>query len=96
MLDVVKDVVLHGDSFRFDAGLITLEDNKPMETNNDRMTQALQVAAQCWCDEDTKHIEMDSRLAKAVAKRLCVLMEPAEQSPLGFEHYRQQLLNCGN
>jgi hypothetical protein len=94
MLDVVKDVVSRGDRFRFDAGVVTLED-RHMEENKDRMTEALQIAAQCWCDEETKHIEMDSDLAKAVAKRLCVLMEPAEQSPSGFEYYRNQLLKCG-
>ena len=30
----------------------------------------LEQAAQCWCDEATKGIEMDTRLAKAFAKRL--------------------------
>jgi hypothetical protein len=31
---------------------------------------SLELAAQCWCDEDTSNIEMDSHLANAFAKRL--------------------------
>jgi hypothetical protein len=31
---------------------------------------SLELAAQCWCDEDTSSIEMDSHLAIAFAKRL--------------------------
>jgi hypothetical protein len=31
---------------------------------------SLGLAAQCWCDEDTSGIEMDSHLAIAFAKRL--------------------------
>ena len=31
---------------------------------------SLELAAQCWCDEDTSSIEMNSRLAIAFAKRL--------------------------
>jgi hypothetical protein len=31
---------------------------------------SLELAAQCWCDEDTSSIEMNSRLAVAFAKRL--------------------------
>ncbi len=32
--------------------------------------KAIQIAAQCWCDEETQMIEMDTRLATAFAKRL--------------------------
>ena len=32
--------------------------------------KSLERAAQCWCDEETKGIDMDSRLAVAFAKRL--------------------------
>lgn len=31
---------------------------------------ALEIAARCWCDEETKHITMDTALAEAFAKRL--------------------------
>jgi len=37
------------------------------EGNN---TKALEIAAQCWCDDDTRSITMDTRLAKAFAERL--------------------------
>lgn len=36
---------------------------------------AIHLAAQCWCDEETSHKEMDSTLAMAFAKRLEVLMQ---------------------
>ena len=32
--------------------------------------KALQIAAQCWCDEETKDREMDVALATAFAKRI--------------------------
>lgn len=34
------------------------------------MEKALMIAGQCWCDETTSGIEMDSRLAEAFARRL--------------------------
>jgi hypothetical protein len=41
----------------------------------DWMPEARQMAAQCWCDEDTKHTEMDGVLAEAVARRIAAWME---------------------
>lgn len=38
------------------------------------MRKALELAAQCWCDLDTKHIVMDPDLAKAFAKRFAKLL----------------------
>lgn len=35
---------------------------------------AIHLAAQCWCDEETSHKEMDSTLAMAFAKRLEVII----------------------
>ena len=32
--------------------------------------KALQIAAQCWCDKETQHKEMDVELATAFAKRI--------------------------
>lgn len=40
------------------------------ESNNDAMTLARQLAAQCWCDAETSGIEMDDRLAESFAKRI--------------------------
>ena len=34
--------------------------------------KSIHIAAQCWCDEETKDIEMDTRLGMAFAKRLDV------------------------
>lgn len=34
------------------------------------MEMARALAAQCWCDDETSSIEMDSRLAEAFARRL--------------------------
>jgi hypothetical protein len=41
--------------------------------------EARQIAAQCWCDDETKHIEMDVVLAEAVAKRIAAWMDSASQ-----------------
>lgn len=35
--------------------------------------EALQIAAQCWCDPETAMIEMDDRLAAAFARRITAL-----------------------
>ena len=32
--------------------------------------EALGVAAQCWCDKQTEHLEMNAALAEAFAERL--------------------------
>lgn len=37
---------------------------------SDISEKAIHIAAQCWCDEETQTIEMDTRLATAFAKRL--------------------------
>jgi cell division protein FtsB len=34
--------------------------------------KSIHIASQCWCDEETHMIEMDTRLAMAFAKRLDV------------------------
>lgn len=39
---------------------------------------AIHLAAQCWCDEETSHKEKDSTLAMAFAKRLENLMQERE------------------
>lgn len=41
--------------------------------------EARQIAAQCWCDDETKHIEMDVALAEAVATRIATWMDSAAQ-----------------
>jgi hypothetical protein len=51
-----------------------------------------QIAAQCWCDEETKHIEFDARLAEAFAKRLDLEIEAAHQYAKNADYYRNILM----
>ena len=41
----------------------------------DWMPEARQLAAQCWCDAETEHIEMNPVLAEAVARRIAAWMD---------------------
>lgn len=41
---------------------------------------AEQIAAQCWCAEETKSIEMDVRLAKAIADRVQSILDRLNES----------------
>ena len=41
---------------------------------------ASHLAAQCWCDPETEHLNMDSDLAKAFAKRLDNLIDGLESA----------------
>ena len=52
------------------------------------MEEARHIAAQCWCDEETKDREMDSILAEAVARRIAPWMEVAAQSQRKVDYYR--------
>lgn len=54
--------------------------------------ESRQMAAQCWCDEETKHIEMDVRLAEAFAKRMVILLERLRDS-LHREGAKTKVLN---
>lgn len=59
------------------------------------MEEALQIAAQCWFDEETQDREMDFVLAEAVAKRIAAWMETAAQNQLNADYYRGLLERCG-
>ena len=61
----------------------------------DYMEEGRQFAAQCWCDEETKGIPMDTRLAEACAKRIAAWMQTASQGYRGAEFYRDLLDECG-
>jgi hypothetical protein len=41
--------------------------------NTEQMQEARAIATQCWCDEETKHLEMNTDLAEAFAKRIVKL-----------------------
>lgn len=65
------------------------------EQDNPYFDQARQAAAQCWCDEETQSIEMDTRLAEAFAKRLAVWMEEASIYNRNAGFYRSIIEEIG-
>jgi hypothetical protein len=58
------------------------------------MPEARQLAAQCWCDDETKDRVMDPALAEAVAKRIAAWMDAAAQSYRDVEYYRGLVVRC--
>ena len=66
-----------------------------MTTNETWMEEARHLAAQCWCDKETEHIPMDSRLAEACAKRIAAWMDTAAQAYRDVEYYRGLVVRCG-
>ncbi|KFB68911.1 MAG: hypothetical protein CAPSK01_001766 [Candidatus Accumulibacter vicinus] len=58
------------------------------------MDTARQMAAQCWCDDDTSGIEMDVRLAEAVARRIAAWMDTAAQAQRNADFYRGLVDEC--
>jgi len=65
-----------------------------MENGTDWTVEARQLAAQCWCDEETQLIAMDVRLGEAFAKRLAAWMEIAAQHARNEDFYRDLLFEC--
>lgn len=61
---------------------------------NQYMEEALQEAAQCWCDDETSGKQMDPALAEAFAKRLAVWMESAMQMARNAAFYCSLLDQC--
>ena len=57
--------------------------------------EALESAAQCWCDLETSAKTMDVVLAKAVAKRIEQWMDTATQYAKDSDYYRELLERCG-
>lgn len=62
---------------------------------NKWIKEAREIAAQCWCDEETEHKEMDVELAEAMAKRISYWMEVAAQYSRNQEYYRNLVIQCG-
>ena len=56
---------------------------------------ALEIAAQAWCDESTKHTVMDPTLANAFARRLAVWIENARQHARNEDFYRGLIVQIG-
>ena len=61
---------------------------------SDFMDEARQCAAQCWTDDQTSSIEMDVRLAEAVAVRIAGWMDEAARYAKDMEFYRGLLMEC--
>ena len=61
----------------------------------DRMDEARVIAAQCWCDEDTSHLVMDSVLAEAIARRIASWIDLAVKRERNREYYHRLLVQCG-
>lgn len=57
------------------------------------MEKALEIAAQCWCDPETSHLNMNSELANAFAKRLARKMEDNDKLERQLNELNKQLLN---
>lgn len=60
------------------------------------MPAARQIAAKCWCDDETKNTVMDTVLAEVVAKRIAAWMDTAAQIQRNCDYYRGLLVRCGN
>jgi hypothetical protein len=58
------------------------------QTKEDFMEQALQIAAQCWCDPETQDRVMDPALATAFANRLANWMADTAQQMRNIEYYK--------
>lgn len=52
--------------------------------------EAMVSASQIWCDEETKDIQMDARLAKAAAKRIAMWMESAAMFCRNADFWREK------
>ena len=59
------------------------------------MSEARQIAAQCWCDPETSGTPMDGHLAEAVAKRIQAWMETSAQNQRNADYYRSLVVRCG-
>ena len=57
--------------------------------------EALEAAAQCWCDPETSGKTMDVVLSKAIAKRIEQWMDTAAQYARDSDYYRELLERCG-
>ena len=66
-----------------------------MEQPQNWIEEARELAAQCWCDEETKDREMDPVLAEAIAKRIADWMETAALYAKNADYYRGLVERCG-
>ena len=65
-----------------------------MEPRTSWIEQARELAAQAWCDPETSHIEMNTVLAEAVAKRIVCWIDTAAQYARNVDYYKGLLDMC--
>jgi len=66
-----------------------------MSEKYDWMDESRELAAQCWCDEETENRVIDPVLVEAVAKRIALWMGTAAQNQRNTDYYRGLLEQCG-
>lgn len=54
------------------------------------LPEARQMAAQCWCAETTKHIEMNAALAEEIAWKIAAWMETAAFHARNEAYWRER------
>lgn len=59
---------------------------------HDWMDEARCIAAQCWCDDTTAHIVMDTALCEAVARRIAAWMQTGAQHARNESYWRERAL----
>ena len=64
--------------------------DKPAPTEYDWLPEARQIAAQCWCDDDTQHLVMEPALCEAFARRLAAWMRTGAQHARNEEYWRDR------
>jgi hypothetical protein len=64
------------------------------KNENIQIELARLIAAQAWCDEETKHLEMEPNLCEAFAMRLAGWLETAAQFDRNANFYRYLLDEC--
>jgi hypothetical protein len=60
----------------------------------DWLLQAREIAAQCWRDDETKHLVMELALAEAVARRIAAWMQTGAQHARNEEYWRDRALKA--
>ncbi len=60
----------------------------------DWLPEAREIAAQCWCDEETSHLVMEPALAEAVARRVAAWMQTGAQHARNEAYWRERALKA--
>ncbi len=60
----------------------------------DWLPEAREIAAQCWCDDETTHLVMETALAEAVARHVAAWMQTGAQHARNEEYWRDRALKA--